>query len=352
MHVVRATDLTSLTAEDVLVLNGIDLTVEKGAVFGLAGPAGAGKTALLRTIVGLREHSDGTLLVLGEPMHARRADLRRRVGFVATTAALPEHLSVARFLEFSGELAGLSRREARRRLARLAERVGLSEGVHTPVSRLDVAARTRVAIAAALMSDPEILLLDAPSEGLAPTAAQGIIELIRELARPDRTIVVASRRLDELERVCSDIAVLNAGRVVYQGPAAELRGLARQTSIRVEVDGHVAAFERALAAIEEPDAIRIERDGVEFAITGLGPRSHAEYLRAVVEAADRTGVDLVHVDAGGRDLTAAYPDRLEADRRDGSLRAAAWAASQTEEHVEEAVEARESRHDLAQAGDD
>ncbi len=335
MHVVRATDLTSLTAEDVLVLNGIDLTVEKGAVFGLAGPAGAGKTALLRTIVGLREHSDGTLLVLGEPMPARRADLRRRVGFVATNAALPERLSVARFLEFSGELAGLSRRDARHRLA-----------------RLDVAARTRVAIAAALMSDPEILLLDAPSEGLAPTAAQAIIELIRVLAGPDRTIVVASRRLDELERICSDIAVLNAGRVVYQGPAAELRGLARQTSIRVEVDGHVAAFERALAAIEEPDAIRIERDGVEFAITGLGPRTQAEYLRAVVEAADRTGVELVHVDAGGRDLTAAYLDRLEADRRDGSLRAAAWAASQTEEHVEDPVEPRESRRDLAEAGDD
>ena len=86
MHVVRASELTSITTEDALALSALDLTIEKGAVFGLAGPANAGKTTLLRTIMGLVAPTDGTLLVLGEPMHARRSDLRRRLG---TSAAPP-----------------------------------------------------------------------------------------------------------------------------------------------------------------------------------------------------------------------------------------------------------------------
>jgi len=360
MHVVRATELTSITTEDALALSALDLTIEKGSVFGLAGPANAGKTTLLRTILGLVAPTDGTLLVFGEPMHPRRSDLRRRLGYVATRAALPSHLTVKRFLEFSGELAGLPRRIARRRLARLVDTVGLSTGVYTRISDLDAAERTRVATAAALMNDPELLLLDAPTNDLPPTEAQAMIDLIRELAGPDRTIIFASRRLDELERVCTDIGVLSAGRMIYLGPADELRELARQTSISVEVDGHLAAFERALAGIEEPDAIRIERTGVEFAITGLGPRGPADYLRAIVEAADRTGVELVRVDVGGRDLTDAYLARLDADRRDGSLRTSAW-ASQARDTLEDGAEngrpsgnvdrAVEARRDLAEAGD-
>jgi ABC-2 type transport system ATP-binding protein len=327
MHVVRATGLTSITPQDALTLSGVNLTVEKGAVFGLAGPAEAGKSQLLRLILGLQPPADGALLVLGEPAGASRADLRRRVGYVATRAAMPAHLTVTRFLEFSGELAALPRRSARRRLARLAEELDLVPRMHARIRHLRDGERARVAIAAALMSDPELLLLDAPTQGLPPTEAQRISDLVRSLAGPDRTIIIASRRLDELERICTDIAVLNAGRVLYQGPARELRQLARQIVIRVEVDGHVPAFERALSRIDEPGAVHIERRGAILDITALGPHSHTEHLRAIVEAAERTGVELVRIDAGGRDLTAAYLDRLEADRRDGSLRAAAWAAS-------------------------
>lgn len=330
MHVVRATGLTSITPEDALVLSGVDLTIEKGSVFGLAGPTGAGKSQLLRLILGLQHPSDGALLVLGEPMGASRADLRRRVGYVATRAALPAHLTVTRFLEFSGELAALSRRGARRRLARLADELDLAPRMHTRIRHLHDAERARVAIGAALMSDPELLLLDAPTQGLPPTEAQRISHLVRSLAGPDRTVIIAGRRLDELERICSDIAVLNAGRVLYQGPSRELRQLARQIVMRVEVDGHVPAFEQALNQIDEPGVVHIERHGAILDITALGPHSHTEYLRAIVEAAERTGVELVRIDAGGRDLTTAYLDRLEADRRDGSLRAAAWAASALE----------------------
>jgi ABC-2 type transport system ATP-binding protein len=363
MHVVRATELTSITNDERITLNRLDLTIEKGSVFGFVGPPQAGKTALLRMILGLQQPSDGQLLVFGERMAPNRADLRRRLGYVGSDPALPHHLTTVRFLEFTGELAGLTRRQAKRRLARLVETVGLHEQAHTSIASSTVGERMRIAIAAALMSDPELLLLDAPTTGLASEEAYRAIELIRELSGPDSTVILTGRRLDELERVCTDIGILNGGRLIYQGPTTELRGLARQASIVVEVDGHLAAFERALRQLDDgADAIHIERDGIEFAITCLGPRSQTDYLRSILDTAERTGVELLRVETVARDISQAYLDRLEADRRDGSLRTSAWAArEETQEPAEHddrpldgrgSAEAAPDRVPAEAAGDD
>ena len=339
MHVVRATELTSIRDHERITLNRLDLTIEKGSVFGLAGPAGAGKTALLRLILGLQRPSDGQLLVLGERMDPHRADLRRRVGYVASQPALPQHLTTVRFLEFTGELAGLSRRETRTSLTRLIETVGLHEQAHTTIAGSTAGERVRIAIAAALMSDPELLLLDAPTAGLAPEEAYGLLELVRELSGPDGTIILTCRRLDELERVCTDMAVLSGGRVIYQGPTPELRELARQATILVEVDGHLPAFEAGLRQLDRSEAIHFERDGIRFEITCLGPHSQSDYLRSILDTAERTGVELLSVETARRDIGQPYLDRLEADRRDGSPRTSAWTAWEAAQQQQSAQDA-------------
>ncbi len=327
MHVVNTTDLTKIYDNRYIALNALNLRVEKGQVFGLVGPNGAGKSTTFRLLLGLQKPTAGTLQVFGEEMGADRADLRRRIGYLPTNPTFPKHMTPIAFLQFVGSVLGMPRDRAKIQLTRLLQAVDLAGAASQPIKGFSTGMLTRLGIAAALMNDPELLILDEPTSGLDPAGRKQTIELIRELSGRDRTIIIATHILTDVERVCTDVGIISAGRLIYSGPMADMRRLARQGTIAVEIEGNTSAFEQELHTLDEFGSVRYERIGSEFRITFLGTQGLNEYLNRVLALIDRTGVELLHVDTGSDEIEEAFLRRLEDDRTRGFLRAAAWAAA-------------------------
>jgi ABC-2 type transport system ATP-binding protein len=328
MHVVQTTDLTKIYNNRYIALNALDLRVEKGTVFGLVGPNGAGKSTTFRILLGLQKPTAGTVQVLGEPMTAERADIRRRIGYLPTNPSFPKYMTPIQFLEFVGSVIGMSQDRAKVQLARLLQAVDLTNAAAQKIEGFSTGMMTRLGIAAALMNDPELLILDEPTSGLDPAGRKQTIELIRELTGRDRTIIIATHILSDVERVCSDVGIISQGRMIYAGPMADMRRLARQGTISVEIEGNTTAFEQQIHMLDEIGSVRYERLGAEFRLTFLGTEALPEYITRVLQLIDRTGVELLHINTGADEIEEAFLRRLEEDRTRGFLRAAAWAATQ------------------------
>jgi ABC-2 type transport system ATP-binding protein len=232
------------------------------------------------------------------------------------------------YLQFVGSVLGVPSDRAKIQLARLLQAVDLTAAAAQRIGGYSTGMLTRLGIAAALMNDPELLILDEPTSGLDPAGRKQTIELIRELSGRDRTIIIATHILGDVERVCTDVGIISSGRLIYSGPMAEMRRLARQGTISVEIEGNTAAFEQQIPTLDELGSVRYERLGSEFRITFLGTEPLPEYIERVLQLIDRTGVELLHINTGADEIEEAFLRRLEEDRTRGFLRAAAWAATQ------------------------
>ena len=328
MRVIDTTDLTKIYENRYIALNALNLQVEKGMVFGLVGPNGAGKSTTFRILLGLHRPSAGSVQVFGEPMTAERADLRRRIGYLPTNPNFPRNLTPIQYLEFAGAISGMPGERITIQLARLLQAVDLTGAASQRIEGFSTGMLTRLGIAAALMNDPELLILDEPTSGLDPSGRKQTIELIRELAGRDRTIIIATHILGDVERVCTDVGIISQGRLIYTGAMSEMRRLARQGTVSIELEGNIAGFEHQIHTLDEIGSVRWERLGAEFRITFLGTEPLPVYIQRVLELVDRTGVEMLRINTGGDEIEEAFLSRLEEDRTRGFLRAAAWAAAQ------------------------
>ena len=328
MYVVETSDLTKIYENRYIALNALNLRVEKGSVFGLVGPNGAGKATPFRIRLGLQRPTAGSVSVFDDAMSPERADIRRRVGYLPTNPSFPRHMTPITYLEFVGSILGMDQKQAKIQLARLLQAVDLASAAAQRIHGFSTGMMTRLGIAAALMGDPELLILDEPTSGLDPAGRKQTIELIRELSGRDRTIIIATHILSDVERVCTDVGIISQGRLIYAGPMAEMRRLARQGTISVELEGNTGAFEQQIHSLDVIGSIRYERLGSEFHITFLGTEPLAEYAQRVLSLVDRTGVELLYITSGADEIEEAFLQRLEDDRTRGFLRAAAWAATQ------------------------
>ncbi|MEE8422550.1 MAG: ABC transporter ATP-binding protein [Dehalococcoidia bacterium] len=328
MRIIETTDLTKIYQNRYIALNALDLEVEKGMVFGLVGPNGAGKSTTFRILLGLQRPTAGSVTVFGEKMTAERADLRRRIGYLPTNPNFPRSLTPIQYLQFVGAVSGMQSDRTQIQLARLLQAVDLTGAASQRIEGFSDGMRTRLGIAAALLNDPELLILDEPTSGLDPSGRKQTIELIRELSGRDRTIIIATHILGDVERVCTDVGIISQGRLIYTGPMSEMRRLARQGTISVEIEGNTAAFEQQIPTLDEIGSLQWERLGAEFRITFLGTESLPVYIERVLKLIDRTGVELLHINTGADEIEEAFLTRLEEDRTRGFLRAAAWAATQ------------------------
>ena len=328
MNVIETTDLTKIYQNRYIALNALSMRVEKGMVFGLVGPNGAGKSTTFRILLGLQRPTAGSVKVLGEEMTAERSDLRRRVGFLPTNPSFPRNLTPISYLEFVGAVMGLPSEQTKIRLATLLHAVDMTSAAGQRIEGLSTGMVTRLGIAAALMNDPELLILDEPTSGLDPAGRKQTIELIRELSGRDRTIIIATHILGDVERVCSDVGIISQGRIIYSGPMAEMRRLARHGTIVVEIEGNTTAFELQIPLLDDVGAVRWERLGSEFRMSFMGAEALPVYIHRVLDLIDRTGVDLLHFNTGTDEIEEAFLRRLEEDRTRGFLRASAWAATQ------------------------
>jgi ABC-2 type transport system ATP-binding protein len=211
-------------------VDGLDLSVPAGSVFGFLGPNGSGKTTTIRCLLGLVRPDRGRAAVLGVPVPGRLPAVIGRVGAIVEAPALFPTMTGRENLRLLGELEGIGRTE----VDRVLERVGLLDRADDRVRAYSLGMRQRLGLGAALLKDPELLILDEPANGLDPAGIREVRLLLRELAAEGRTVFVSSHQLDEVARTCDHVAVLRRGRCVAAGPVGEvLRAGRRAMAVRV-----------------------------------------------------------------------------------------------------------------------
>jgi ABC-2 type transport system ATP-binding protein len=202
-----------------VAVNGVELLVPRGCAFGYLGPNGAGKTTLIRTLLGLTRADGGTMSLLGIPVPAERSRAQARVGAIVDEPRFHPHLTGRDNLRL---LAAARGGGAATRIASSLERVGLTERADDKVARYSMGMRQRLGVASCLLGDPELLILDEPMNGLDPAGMHEMRAMILSLVDEGRTVVLSSHLLDEVERTCDAVAIVDRGRVIRQGPIDEL----------------------------------------------------------------------------------------------------------------------------------
>src|ERR671936_577473 len=248
------TDALTKSFDGRTVVDHVDLRVPSGVAFGYLGPNGAGKTTLIRMLLGLTPATDGAMRLLGRPLPAGRAKALARVGAIVEEPRFHPHLTGRENLEVIAAARG---RDAAARIDGVLERVGLAARARDRVKTYSLGMRQRLGIARCLIADPLLLVLDEPMNGLDPAGIQEFRGFVRSFVEEGRTIVLSSHLLDEVEKTCDHVAIVDQGRVVVQGSIAELRN-GGDRSVVVDVDD-VPRASMLLAA--HPAVIRVENDG-------------------------------------------------------------------------------------------
>jgi ABC-type multidrug transport system ATPase subunit/Zn-dependent protease len=228
-------------------LDGVSFTVQQGEFFGILGPNGAGKTTLVEIVEGMREADAGTVEVFGQPTWPRNTALLRRIGVQTQASAFFTRLTAAEHLVTVAALQGLGRDAARRAL----ESVGLAGKARTRVDDLSGGQRQRLALATALVHDPELIFLDEPTAALDPEARRSLWQLLRSLRAQGRTIVYTTHHLDEAEALCDRVAIVAGGRIVaLDTPGALVRSLAAPARLLVPADRITPAQARGIEGVD------------------------------------------------------------------------------------------------------
>jgi ABC-2 type transport system ATP-binding protein len=214
-----------------VAVNDVELRVPRGSAFGYLGPNGAGKTTLIRTLLGLTRANGGTTSLLGMPVPAERSKALAGVGAIVDEPRFHPHLTGRDNLRL---LAAARGGDAAKRIGPSLERVGLTERADHKVASYSMGMRQRLGVASCLLGDPKLLILDEPMNGLDPAGMHQMREMIVSLAGEGRTVMLSSHLLDEVERTCDAVAIVDRGRVIRQGPIDELIRAAGTASVQVD----------------------------------------------------------------------------------------------------------------------
>lgn len=275
------------TYGSVKALDGLSLSIPRGGVYGVLGPNGAGKSTLFRTLLGLIRPTEGTATIMGGPIGDVTA--MRRMGSMIETPRFPPYLTARQVLQWLGHAhGGVPDADIRRWL----ERVGLTEAADRKVRGFSVGMLQRLGVAAALMTRPDLVILDEPTSGMDPPGIQEMRALIRALADDEGvTIVLASHQLQEVQRVCDRVAIFNRGKVVAEGRVSDLTAAGERLRLSA------TPLARVMAVLGERGSL----DG--DAVLASVPRNEAPALiRALVEA----GVEIDEARWVGADLESVF----------------------------------------------
>ena len=282
-----------------VVLDNLDLTVERGTVFALLGPNGAGKTTLINILSTLVSPDSGTATVAGFDVVTQRESVKRTISVTGQSAAVDEVLTGEENLRMMGRLSGLSTADAARRATELLERFELVEAARKRVKTYSGGMRRRLDLGISLLLTPPVVFLDEPTTGLDTRSRQGLWEIIRSLAAAGTTIFLTTQYLEEADQLADRIAVLEHGRIVAEGTPAELKARvggevlavhdAEGVVVReVPTDGTVASLRHALASLDDAAPVSLRRpslDDVFLAVTGSPRTTETATLESTPEEA-------------------------------------------------------------------
>src|SRR5437763_1084900 len=274
---IRVEGLTKRFGE-VTALDGIDLEVPARTVFGLLGPNGAGKTTAIRVLSTILEPDAGRAEVLGLDVVRQAKEVRRRIGLAGQYATVDPNLTGRENLRLIGRLVHLPRQESARRTDALLERFDLAGAADRPVRTYSGGMRRRLDLAAALVHSPPVLFLDEPTTGLDPYSRAAVWELIGELVDDGATVLLTTQYLEEADRLANRIVVVDDGRVIAEGTAAELKARLGSTVIEIGL-GDRSEAARAVQVLEP---------------LALGtPEQHATNVKVAVSEGPRTLIEVL-----------------------------------------------------------
>ncbi len=298
--------LSSLTKRfgPLTAVDGVSLTVERGEVLGFLGPNGSGKTTTMRMITGYLPPSAGSVVVCGHDVAAEPLAAQRRIGYLPEGAPLYGDMQTGAFLNFIASVRGMSGADKMRRVGSIVERVELGSVLHQPIDTLSKGFKRRVGLAQALIHDPEVLILDEPTDGLDPNQKHQVRNLIRDMGH-DKAIIISTHILEEVDAVCTRAAVIAKGRVVFDGPPNELeRRSAFHNSVSIRVKSELAS--KVSAEIENVAGVaRVEAAGTVDGVTTILaiPTEGQSIVRDVSECVGKGGfaVEELHAERGRLD---------------------------------------------------
>ncbi len=203
-------------------LNNLNLEIRKGQIFGFVGPNGAGKTTTMRIIAGLLKADSGTVFVGGVDARNNPRGLKSKIGYMPDFFGVYDNLKALEYMEFYASIYGINGRKAKKLCLELMELVRLSEQADSYVDEMSRGMKQRLCLARSLVHDPELLILDEPASGLDPRARFEMKEILKELHNRGKTILISSHILPELAQMCSNIGIIEKGRMVVNGTVEEI----------------------------------------------------------------------------------------------------------------------------------
>ncbi len=274
---------------DVVAVNDVSLQVQPG-ITGLLGPNGAGKTTLLRMISGLAKPSEGSIELLGQPVRGD-PELYRRIGVMTEQEAVYESFTGREFVTFSAKLYGLD--PLRPAVDKAIERAGLMEVSNRPLGTYSRGMRQRMRLAAALVHEPELLLLDEPLNGTDPRQRLEFQQLMRSLAEEGRTILISSHILEEVETLADNILLMVSGKLAASGDFRAIRAKLDERPYRVRVDtGDPRSMASALIGSETVDSVTVESEGALVVLS----RNVTALQRSIPRIARERNIRLLRVE--------------------------------------------------------
>jgi ABC-2 type transport system ATP-binding protein len=222
------------TYDDFVAVDHLYLNIRAGSVYGLLGPNGAGKTSTIRMMIGITLPDDGHVRLFGEPFH--RGQLHR-IGYMPEERGLYKRMKVIDHLILLGRLHHLTEREARARARRWCDRLQISEWMHKKVEELSKGMQQKVQFIATLLHDPDLIIMDEPFSGLDPANAVMLKDVLIELKKAGKTILFSTHRMDQVERLCDSICLIDHGRAILEGDLKKIKASYGKNHVQIECDG-------------------------------------------------------------------------------------------------------------------
>jgi len=266
-------------------IEDVSFVVEKGEILGFLGPNGAGKSTTMRILTCFMPPSSGTARIAGFDIFKESLQVRRRVGYVPENAPLYTDMPVVSFLKFVGEIKGLSRRERLRQIGQVMDDCGIKDVQHRYIGKLSKGYRQRVALAQALLGNPEVLILDEPTIGLDPRQIIDIRQLIKGLAG-QKTVILSTHILPEVGMTCQRVIIINRGRVIaVDTPENLTTKLQTSSRLLVRVEGTAPEVVRALGAVSGVQTVKEEASASTTVVTCVVESKKDRDVRKDVAAA-------------------------------------------------------------------
>jgi ABC-2 type transport system ATP-binding protein len=284
-----------------IAVDDVSFSVARGEVLGFLGPNGAGKSTTMKMITGFVAPTSGTAIICGHDIGRAPIAAKQCIGYLPEGAPAYPEMAAGEFLDFIAHIRGFTGREAKRRIGRIVESIHIGDVLHQPIETLSKGYRRRVGVAQALLHDPQVLILDEPTDGLDPNQKYEMRKIIDEM-RPNKAIVISTHLLEEVEAVCSRAIIIAHGRILADAPPAELaRRSRRHNAVRFAATGAAQPQQCAeLARLPGVASAAPAEDGDGILIL---PRDGQEILADVADLAraHRWQVSLLRVEQGRLD---------------------------------------------------